>query len=106
MVDTLFEALFRYRPVVFQQGELRFDTAGGSMAALAVGAVVVVATVATYRGARVRGRRRDRIVLAALRIAALALVVGCLLRPVMVVRAAIPQQNFVAVLLDDSRSMQ
>jgi uncharacterized membrane protein len=30
----------------------------------------------------------------------------CLFRPLLVVRAASPQQNFIAVLLDDSRSMQ
>src|SRR4051812_31937315 len=38
--------------------------------------------------------------------AALALVVFCLFRPTLVVKAAIPQQNVVAVLMDDSRSMQ
>ncbi len=106
MVDAFFQVLFRYRPVVFQQGEFRFDTAGGSLAALAIGAAVIAATVITYRGARVRGRTRDRIVLAGLRIAALALVLFCLFRPVLVVRAAAPQQNFLGILLDDSRSMQ
>ncbi|HEY6614260.1 MAG TPA: glutamine amidotransferase, partial [Vicinamibacterales bacterium] len=30
----------------------------------------------------------------------------CLFRPVMVVKAAVPQQNFLGVLVDDSRSMQ
>jgi uncharacterized membrane protein len=30
----------------------------------------------------------------------------CLFRPVLVVKAAVPQQNFLAVLLDDSRSMK
>jgi len=46
------------------------------------------------------------VVLAGLRVALLAVVVFCLFRPVLVVKAAVPQQNFVAVLLDDSRSMQ
>ena len=41
-----------------------------------------------------------------LRMAALALVLFCLFRPTLIVRAAVPQQNVVAVLLDDSRSMQ
>jgi uncharacterized membrane protein len=36
----------------------------------------------------------------------LALVLFCLFRPTLIVRAAVPQQNVVAVLLDDSRSMQ
>jgi uncharacterized membrane protein len=106
VVDTLFEALFRYRPVVFEQGEFRFDAGPGSLAALAVGAVFIAATVITYRGAPVRGRFRDRVVLSGLRIAAFALVLFCLFRPVLVVRAAVPQQNFLGILLDDSRSMQ
>src|SRR6185503_11476917 len=38
--------------------------------------------------------------------AALALVLFCLFRPTLIVRAAVDQQNVVAVLLDDSRSMQ
>ena len=38
--------------------------------------------------------------------AALAVVLFCLCRPTLVVRAAVPQQNVVAVLLDDSKSMQ
>ncbi|PYR66576.1 MAG: hypothetical protein DMF88_15805, partial [Acidobacteria bacterium] len=44
--------------------------------------------------------------LTVLRMAALGLVVFCLFRPTLVVKAAIPQQNVVAVLMDDSRSMQ
>jgi hypothetical protein len=39
-------------------------------------------------------------------VAALAVVLFCLFRPTLIVRAAVTQQNVVAVLLDDSRSMQ
>src|SRR5688500_12942811 len=66
----------------------------------------MIAAIVTYRSVRGKGRLRDRIVLTALRMAALALVAFCLFRPTLIVRAAIPQQNVVAVLLDDSRSMQ
>src|SRR4029453_15373075 len=60
-----------------------------------------------YRRVRVNeGRLRDRIILTTLRIATLGLVLFCLFRPTLIVRAAVPQQNVVAVLLDDSRSMQ
>ena len=53
-----------------------------------------------------QGRPRDRVILTALRLAVLALVLFCLFRPTLIVRAAVNQQNVVAVLLDDSRSMQ
>ena len=49
---------------------------------------------------------RDRAILIALRIATLAVVVFCLLRPSLILKAAVPQQNFLGVLVDDSRSMQ
>ena len=75
------------------------------MAAVLAGAVMAAAIV-TYRRVGGTGRSRDRVVLTALRMAALALVLFCLFRPTLVVRAAVPQQNVVAVLLDDSRSMQ
>jgi uncharacterized membrane protein len=47
-----------------------------------------------------------RLVLAVIRTAALLLVLFCLFRPVLVIKAAVPQQNFLGILIDDSRSMQ
>ena len=49
---------------------------------------------------------KHRLVLTALRVATLGLMLFCLFRPVLVVRAAVSQQNFLGVLVDDSRSMQ
>ena len=42
---------------------------------------------------------------AGLRLAVIALLVFCLFRPTLVLKAAVPQQNFLGVLVDDSRSM-
>ena len=106
MLEKLFQALFSYRPVVFQQGDFRFDVTTASFVAAGIAAVIMAAALITYRSVGVNGRTRDRVVLTVLRMAALALVVFCLFRPTLVVKAAIPQQNVVAVLLDDSRSMQ
>jgi uncharacterized membrane protein len=107
MFDRVFQALFSYQPVVFQQGEFRFNVTTESLLAAAGVAVIGAAAVFTYRRVRVdEGRLRDRVVLTSLRLLALALVLFCLFRPTLVVRAAVDQQNVVAVLLDDSRSMQ
>jgi len=103
--ERLFQALFSYRPVVFQQGDFRFDITTASFVAAGIAALVMGAAILTYRSVGDRGRPRDRVILTLLRMAALALVVFCLFRPTLVVKAAIPQQNVVAVLLDDSRSM-
>ncbi len=106
MFEKLFQALFSYRPVVFQQGDFRFDITTASFVAAGLAALIMAAAIFTYRSVGAHGRTRDRVVLTALRMAALALVVFCLFRPTLVVKAAIPQQNVVAVVMDDSRSMQ
>ena len=105
-MDSLFHFFFGYRPVIFQQGEFRLAPSTGSYVAAAIAVAAIVATVLTYRAVAARGRVRDRIVLTVLRLATLALVLFCLFRPILVVKAAVPQQNFLAVLIDDSRSMQ
>ena len=105
-MDSLFRFFFDYRPVIFQQGEFRLAPSTGSYVAAAIAVAAIAATVLTYRAVAARGRVRDRIVLAVLRMATLALVLFCLFRPVLVVKAAVPQQNFLGVLIDDSRSMQ
>jgi uncharacterized membrane protein len=104
--DSLFQLLFEYRPVVFSQGELRFAAWSGSYVALLIAVVGGAVAVLTYRTSGARVRTRDRIILAALRVAIIAVLAVCLFRPVLVVKAAVEQQNFVGVLIDDSRSMQ
>jgi uncharacterized membrane protein len=107
VLESLFQLLFSYRPVVFQQGDFRLVPTTGSYVAAALVLLAVAAAVFTYRSARGRGAAmRHRLVLTTLRIATLALVLFCLFRPILVVRAAVSQQNFVGVLIDDSRSMQ
>lgn len=106
MFDAIFQALFSYRPIMFQQGEVRFNWSAGSLVALVLALGLMAAAVVTYRTVRGKGTFRDRAVLTAIRMAALAVALFCLLRPTLVVRASVPQQNVVAVLLDDSRSMQ
>jgi len=105
-VDALFRFLFEYRPVIFQQGEFRLSPSTGSYVAAALAGAAILLAVVTYRGLAGRGRVRDRIVLTVLRIATLSVMLFCLFRPILVVKAAVPQQNFLAVLIDDSRSMQ
>src|SRR5436190_22534455 len=89
---------------MFSQGELRFAAWTGSYVAAA--AVVVAMVLAVYGYQTGRGSQRQRLTLAAIRIAFLAVMLVCLFRPLLVIKAAVPQQNFLGVLLDDSKSMQ
>ncbi len=104
MFDALFKFFFELSPVVFSQGEFRFAASTGSYVAAVAVLVAVGLTLSAYRSGR--GRPRDRMALAAIRITLLAIILVCLFRPLLVVKAAVAQQNFLGVLLDDSRSMQ
>jgi len=104
--ESLFEFLFKYKPFVFAKGELVLAATAGSMVAAALLLVVAVPIVRQYRNVGGKSTHRSRVALALLRAAIVAL--GCLvlLRPSLVVATAVPQQNFVGVLIDDSRSMR
>ncbi len=104
MTTSLFEFLFKYRPVVFREGDLSLGGAAATGAVVA--GLVAAAALLTYAGVRGKTRPLDRLVLGALRFAGLAVLAFCLLRPALVVSTVVPQRNFVGVLLDDSRSME
>ena len=104
MFEAIFEFLFKYRPLVFEQGDfaIRAPWLVALVAAVAAGAL----TLRTYAQVRGSSRPLDRGVLAAIRLGAIAVVAFCLLQPVVVLSSVVPQQNFLGVLVDDSRSMQ
>ena len=104
MFDALFRFFFALSPVVFSQGETRFAATAGSYVAAA--AVVAAAGLAVWAYRTGAGSVRARVILASIRLAILAIILVCLFRPLLVVKAAVPQQNFLGVLIDDSRSMQ
>jgi uncharacterized membrane protein len=106
LFESLFEFLFKYRPITYEKGELAFGAPSVALIAalLVVGAIVAAAI--TYRRVRAKSTGRDRAILLGLRIATLAVLLLCLFRPMLVLSAALPQRNFVGILLDDSRSMQ
>ena len=113
----MFQFLFEYRRIVFDQGEFRFAPVPGSYVALGLAGLAVLLAILSYRRAvaapvefaltpAAASFRRKALGLAFIRVALIAVITFCLFRPVLVVKAAVPQQNFLAVLIDDSRSMQ
>jgi uncharacterized membrane protein len=104
-MDFLFSFFFKYRPLLFREGDVVFRTSwsGWFLLLLAVaGAAVAVASYARPRG---KAEAPDRVVMALLRFCAFAVLFFALLRPALVNTSTVPQRNFVGVLLDDSRSM-
>jgi uncharacterized membrane protein len=104
-MDKLFRFLFKYPPLVFQQGDFSWGLSRPVLLVVAGLTAVAIAALFTYRGLATVDKTRDRIVLVGLRLAALAVLLFCLVRPTLVLKAAVPQQNFLGVLIDDSRSM-
>jgi uncharacterized membrane protein len=103
--ERLFRFLFKYPKVVFEQGDLTWAVSRPLLLAIALGLAIAIAALLTYQRVGTINRRRDRAVLIGLRLGALALLLFCLARPTLILKAAVPQQNFLGILIDDSRSM-
>lgn len=104
-MDAIFEFLFKYRSLVFEQGEFAFGAPASVRLWLGVAGVVAASAVATYTIARGRSTVADRGIMAGLRVALVGVLLFCLMQPTLVLSTVVPQQNFVGVLIDDSRSM-
>ena len=105
MLEGIFRFLFKYRPLVFEQGDFVLAASRLMIIAVLLAGAAAAYALLTYRRVG-RTEWRDRMVLVSLRLAALAVIIFCLLRPTLILKAAVPQQNFLGVLIDDSRSMQ
>ena len=103
--SSIYTFLFKYPPEVFRQGNFSFTGFPTLPLVLLAVAVVAVPVVGSYRNAGGRSRGKDRALLAGVRICAVALVAFCLAQPSLELSSAVPQRNFVGVLVDDSRSM-
>src|ERR1043166_6513117 len=104
-MESVFSFFFKYRPEVFAKGDLVFGAPASVMLLLGVALLIGGPAVMTYAGVRGKSTRRDRWILSILRVASLIVLMVCLFRPMLLLSAAVPQRNFVALLLDDSRSM-
>jgi uncharacterized membrane protein len=102
--DKAYQFLFKYQSEVFERGDFVWGSSRWMAGLVLVAAAAGAYALLTYRSVRLGPR--DRAVLTTLRIATLVVLVFSLLRPMLILKVAVPQQNFVGVLLDDSRSMQ
>jgi hypothetical protein len=104
--EGIFEFLFKYRPTEFAKASFAFGAPFPLIVLLLAAAAIGVTAVLSYAGVRGKSTRRDRWVLGTLRVAAIVVLVVCLFRPMLLLSAAVPQRNYVGVLIDDSRSMR
>src|ERR1041385_8115819 len=101
----LFKFLFKSPARTFEQGDFTFAASRTTIIGLGLLALVALAALLTYRGISSEEHPRDRAILTTLRVALGARLLFCLFRPSLILKAAVPQQNFLGVLIDDSRSM-
>ena len=105
-METTFEFLFKYRLLLFQEGEFTFASSWPVLLVLGGVAVVAVPALLTYGAAKGDTRRLDRIIMAGLRLGLVAILVFILFRPTLILTSVVPQRNFVGILIDDSQSMR
>jgi uncharacterized membrane protein len=105
VLDGAFRFFFKYSAVVFEQGEFVFAASRSTAMAILAVAAMALAALLTYRSMATLPDRRDRLALVGLRVALVAVLLFCLFRPTLLLRTAVPQQNFLGILFDDSRSM-
>ena len=104
----MFEFLFKYRADLFAKGELVFQSGPLRWALLLLAASVAVWILNAYRRQLQRTAEVDRGVatlLVGLRLGVLAALCFVLMQPALALQALKPQEGFVAVLADTSRSM-
>lgn len=104
-MESLFSFLFKYRPLLFSEGEVVFRSSWPMGLLLLLGLVTGIAVLVSYSRPRGKAARIDRAVMATLRFGAFGVLMLALARPTLVNTSTVPERNFVGVLLDDSRSM-
>jgi len=105
MAIGIWEFFLKYPPLVYEKGRFVFASALPGWLVFAAFSVVAVALWAYLRRSGTLPAR-DRGVLLALRGALFAVLLLLLLRPTLQVPVAVPQENSLGILIDDTRSMQ
>jgi uncharacterized membrane protein len=105
-MTVIFEWLFKYRPLLFERGTLAFHPLWPLWVTIFLCAGAIGGAYWLYRRSAGNLSSSWRYGLAGLRAAAFLLVLLLLAQPVLRLHSVIPQENFVAVAYDTSRSME
>src|SRR5262245_46212628 len=100
---STFEFFFKYKPIVYQKGQLAFQLLGSRWLFLLFIAAAAAPGVFAYRKV---ARDKCSIALVALRAATLTVLAFIFLRPVLNIKTVLPQESYLAVVIDNSESMK
>ena len=105
-MESIFEFLFKYRLLLFQEGDFTFAPPWPVLLILGGVAVITIPALLSYGAAKGDTSRWDRRMMAALRLGLVAILVFILFQPTLILTSVVPQRNFVGILIDDSQSMR
>lgn len=105
-MEQVVSFLFKYRPTIFSKSQFGFGARPSVLLIVAALAAIALLVYFLYVSKTIKLSGGWRAALVALRCALLAVILIILMRPVIVVPSVVPQSSYVAVLMDDSSSMQ
>jgi uncharacterized membrane protein len=100
---SIFEFFFKYRPIIYQKGHLAFQLLGSRWLFLLF---ILAAGVGAYYAYRNVARDKYSIGLVALRALTFTVLAFIFLRPVLNISTVLPQESYMAVVVDNSASMK
>src|SRR2546421_1787238 len=100
---SIFEFLFKYKPIIYQKGHLAFQLLGSPFWFLLF--IAAAAAGAFYAYKRV-ARDKYSIGLVVLRTFTFTILAFIALRPVLNISTVLPQESYMAVVIDNSESMK
>ena len=105
-MEQVVSFLFKYKAALFSKSQFGFGARPSVLVLLVIVAGLALLVYFLYVRNPVRLPLGWRVLLIGLRLALVALILFCLMRPVIVVPTVVAQSSYVAVLMDDSKSMQ
>lgn len=105
-MEQVVSFLFKYKAALFSKSQFGFGARPSVLVLLVIVAGLALLVYFLYVRNPVRLTLGWRVLLIGLRLALVALILFCLMRPVIVVPTVVAQSSYVAVLMDDSKSMQ
>lgn len=99
---SIFEFFFKYKPIIYQKGRLAFQLVGSPLWFVLF---VIAAAAGAYYVYRNVARDKYSVGLVALRALTFSVLVFIFLRPVLNISTVLPQESYLAVVIDNSESM-
>src|SRR5881296_3305578 len=99
---SIFEFFFKYKPIVYEKGRLAFQLVGSPAWFILF---IIAAAAGAYYAYRNVARDKYSVGLVVLRAVTFSVLAFIFLRPVLNISTVLPQESYLAVVIDNSESM-